>query len=112
MDWLGNVVFENRVRFPKWPCFTFLDPIGRAPELRRGKWPELFGSVVVDELHNQPPSTVALTKYAPAVAKKLETTPEELRAVIERFDCFAGTSKEKTARRYGVMGVNLSATRA
>ncbi|AKJ05498.1 hypothetical protein ATI61_102557 [Archangium gephyra] len=76
------------LRFPKWPCFTFLDPIGRAPELRRGKWPGLFGRVVVDELHNQPPSTVALTKYAPAVAKKLETTPEELRAVIEQFDCF------------------------
>ncbi|WP_052518812.1 pentapeptide repeat-containing protein [Archangium violaceum] len=76
------------LRFPRWPCFTFLDPIGRAPELRRGKWPGLFGSVVVDELHNQPPSTVALTKYAPAVAKKLETTPEELRAVIEQFDCF------------------------
>ena len=32
--------------------------------------------------------------------------------ITERFDCFAGTSKEKTARRYGVMGVNLSATRA
>jgi hypothetical protein len=75
------------LRFPRWPCFTFLDPIGRAPELRRGKWPNLFGSVVVDDLHNQPPSTVALTKYAPAVAKKLETTPEELRAVIEQFDC-------------------------
>jgi hypothetical protein len=26
-------------------------------------------------------------------------------------DCFAGTSKEKTARRYGVIGVNLSAIR-
>ncbi|OJT23704.1 hypothetical protein BO221_17120 [Archangium sp. Cb G35] len=76
------------LRFPKWPCFTFLDPIGRASELRRGKWPDLFGRVVVDDLHNQPPSTVALTKYAPAVAKKLETTPEELRAVIEQFDCF------------------------
>jgi hypothetical protein len=76
------------LRFPKWPCFTFLDPIGRAPELRRGKWPGRFGRVVVDDLHNQPPSTVALTKYAPAVAKKLETTPEELRAVIEQFDCF------------------------
>jgi len=32
--------------------------------------------------------------------------------ITERFDCFAGTSKEKTARRYGVMGVNLSAVRA
>jgi hypothetical protein len=26
-----------------------------------------------------------------------------------RFDCFAGTTKERTARRYGVMGVNVVA---
>lgn len=32
-------------------------------------------------------------------------------AVTHRFDCFAGTSKERTARRYGVAAVNLSATR-
>ena len=32
--------------------------------------------------------------------------------IAQRFDCFAGTSKERTARRYGVMGVNLSAVRA
>ncbi len=30
-------------------------------------------------------------------------------AIVNRFDCFAGTSKERTARRYGVVGVNLSA---
>ncbi|MGZ3458504.1 MAG: hypothetical protein ACXU86_08365 [Archangium sp.] len=75
------------LRFPKWPCFTILDPIGHAPELRSAKWPDLFGRVVINKLHTQPPSTRALTKYAPAVAKKLETTPEELKAVIEQFDC-------------------------
>jgi len=32
--------------------------------------------------------------------------------IVARFDCFAGTSKERTARRYGVMGVNLLAIRA
>jgi hypothetical protein len=31
--------------------------------------------------------------------------------VLERFDCFAGTTKERTARRYGVFGVNLAAIR-
>jgi hypothetical protein len=30
-------------------------------------------------------------------------------AVTQHFDCFAGTTKEKTARRYGVEGINLSA---
>jgi len=29
--------------------------------------------------------------------------------MMERFDCFRGTSKEGTARRYGVMGVNVLA---
>ena len=29
--------------------------------------------------------------------------------ITERFDCFVGTTKERTARRYGVIGVNLSA---
>jgi hypothetical protein len=31
--------------------------------------------------------------------------------IVTRFDCFAGTTKERTARRYGVMGVNLLAVR-
>jgi hypothetical protein len=29
--------------------------------------------------------------------------------ITERFDPFARTSKERTARKYGVIGVNLSA---
>jgi len=30
-------------------------------------------------------------------------------AVEERFDCFRGTSKEKTALKYGVAGMNVRA---
>jgi hypothetical protein len=75
------------VRFPKWPCFTILDPIRRAPELRGVKWPGLVGDVIVDDLHTHPTPTRALTYYAPILAERLETTPEELRAVIEKFDC-------------------------
>lgn len=29
-----------------------------------------------------------------------------------RFDCFAGTTKERTARKYGVMGINVSAVKS
>ena len=32
-------------------------------------------------------------------------------AIGDRYDCFAGTTKEATAKRYGVIGVNLSAVR-
>jgi hypothetical protein len=33
---------------------------------------------------------------------------EEVR-VVDRFDCFRATSKERTARKYGVHGVNVIA---
>jgi hypothetical protein len=77
----------SSLRFPKWPCFTFLDPLGRAAELRSGPWPGLFKRVIVEQLHTQPARTKALTYHAPSVAKRMETTEEELRAVIEKFDC-------------------------
>ena len=32
-------------------------------------------------------------------------------AITHRFDCFVGTTKERTAHRYGVVGVNVSAVR-
>ncbi|WNG30647.1 hypothetical protein F0U62_46510 [Cystobacter fuscus] len=73
--------------FPKWPCFTILDPVHRAPELRRVSWPGIFGDVVVENLHKRPAPTRALTYHAPSVAKRMETTEEELKAVIEKFDC-------------------------
>jgi hypothetical protein len=32
-------------------------------------------------------------------------------AITERFDPFLGTSKERTARKYGVAGVNVHAVK-
>jgi hypothetical protein len=77
----------STIRFPKWPCFTILDPIGRAPELRSLTWPGPLGELIRDMLPKHPPRTRALTYYAPSAAKLVETTPEEIRAVIEKFDC-------------------------
>lgn len=74
------------LRLPPWPCFTILDPIGRSPELNRVKWPERFGGVIVENLHTQPSTTVALTYHAPSVAERFGTTPEELKSVLEKFD--------------------------
>jgi hypothetical protein len=31
--------------------------------------------------------------------------------IAQRYNCFEATSKERTALRYGVIGVNLSAVR-
>ncbi|WP_434391269.1 hypothetical protein [Melittangium boletus] len=75
------------LRFPRWPCFTILEPIARAPELRGVKWPGLVGDVIVDELHTHPEQTRALTYYAPVLAQRLDAPLEELRALIETFDC-------------------------
>lgn len=74
------------IRFPKWPCFTLLDPIGRADALRGVEWPGLVGDVLMAELHTHPRRTQSLTCYAPSLAERLETTPEELRAALEQCE--------------------------
>jgi uncharacterized protein YjbI with pentapeptide repeats len=75
------------IRLPPWPCFTLLDPLGRSRELKSVRWPELFGDVVVDNLHTQPASTVAVSYHAPTMAKRYGTTPEEFKAVLRKLDC-------------------------
>jgi hypothetical protein len=75
------------LKFPKWPCFTILDPLRRAAELCSVRWPGSLGAVTMAYLHTEPAATMALTLYAPVMAKRHETTPEEIRAAIERFDC-------------------------
>ncbi|WNG26261.1 pentapeptide repeat-containing protein [Cystobacter fuscus] len=75
------------LRFPKWPCFTILDPVGRSSELNSIPWPGRVGPIVIETLRKEPPITAALTEHAPSIAKRYDTTPEELRAVIEKFDC-------------------------
>jgi len=75
------------MKFPRWPCFPILDPIENGWKLRGGEWPGIFGRIVIEGLHDHPASTVALTFHAPSVAKLYNTTAEELREVIEKFDC-------------------------
>jgi uncharacterized protein YjbI with pentapeptide repeats len=75
------------LRLPRWPCFTILDPLHTARELATVEWPGDIGSVTLEVLAEQPPSTVAVTWFAPAFAKNHGTTPEALKAVIEKFDC-------------------------
>jgi hypothetical protein len=74
------------LRFPKWPCFTILDPVGRSNELNSVPWPGRVGPIIIETLRTEPPITAALTEHALSIAKRYGTTPEELRAVIEKFD--------------------------
>jgi hypothetical protein len=74
------------LRFPRWPCFTILDPVRRWRELRALPWPGLIGPVTVEGFAESPPSTVALTLCAPILAKRYGTTPEALKAIVENMD--------------------------
>ncbi|KFA94302.1 hypothetical protein [Archangium violaceum] len=75
------------LRMPRWPCFTFVEPSKNAAELSQLEWPGLFGKVVVAGLGAQPASATGLTYHAPSVAKRMGTTPDELRAILEGLDC-------------------------
>ena len=75
------------VRLPRWPCFTIMDPRRHAAELGGLEWPGRFGGVVVEDLAEEDESVVAVTWHAPSVAERLDTTAEELRAVLEGLAC-------------------------
>lgn len=76
----------ERIRLPKWPSFTIVDPIKHGPELLRVPWPGDFTPVILDGPLKELPSTSALTFYAPAEAKRSGATVEEFKAAVERFD--------------------------
>jgi hypothetical protein len=76
----------NTLRFPSWPCFTFLDTFRRARELSAAPWPGDVGPIVMSDFDQDPPGTVAVTYSAQALAKRYGTTPEAIRATLEKLD--------------------------
>jgi hypothetical protein len=74
----------STIRLPRWPCFTFLNPLGHVAELRQNAWPGRVGRVTIEVVCESPTGTVAVTWHAPTVAEKMDTTVEELRAALER----------------------------
>ncbi len=73
----------STIRLPRWPCFTFLDPLRHAAELQRRAWPGLVGRTTIETVCESPTGTVAVTWHAPTIAEKKDTTVEELRAALE-----------------------------
>jgi hypothetical protein len=76
----------HTLHFPSWPCFTIFDPVHRARELRNLSWPEAVGRIEIELCAEDPPSTVALTFSATDLAKRRGTTPEAIKAVLEKLD--------------------------
>ncbi|MFL5346819.1 MAG: hypothetical protein ACJ8AT_18715 [Hyalangium sp.] len=74
------------LRLPPWPCFTIFDPVRRARQLRALPWPEAVGRIEIELFAEEPTATVALTFSATDLAKRRGTTPEAIKAVLEKLD--------------------------
>ena len=78
---------ERTLRFPRWPCFTLLDPMGHGEQLRRIQWPGEFGESLDLTLRKDPSQMKALSLFAPTEARRYETTEDALRSALEQLDC-------------------------
>jgi hypothetical protein len=75
---------SSTIKFPRWPCFTILDPVGRLAKLKAVRWPG-DADILVENIADFPPSTAAVTYLATAIEKELDAGQEELRAVLEKL---------------------------
>jgi hypothetical protein len=75
----------STLQLPSWPCFTILEPARRAYELTAIEWPGQLG-IAIKGFLKYPESTVAITYWAPAVAKWAGTREENIRAVLEKLN--------------------------
>lgn len=74
------------LRFPTWPCFTLFEPVRRWRELSAHSWPGTIGPITLEVLKKSPATTAAATFSAPTLAKQHGTTPEAIKAVLEKLD--------------------------
>lgn len=75
----------NTLSFPSWPCFTLLEPGRRRHELGALPWPGKNGALIGKVLAQTPVAAMALTYSAPSLAKRCGTTPEAIKAVLEKL---------------------------
>jgi hypothetical protein len=76
----------STLRFPRWPYFTLLEVGSRAHELGRVPWPGAKGPLFGEILAEMTPAARAMTESAPELAKWCGTTPEAIKAVLEKLD--------------------------
>jgi hypothetical protein len=76
----------DTIRLPRWPCFTIFDPARRWQELVALPWPGRIGRIVIEGFAEDPPTTAAATDSATRLAKRYDTTPEAIKAVLEKLD--------------------------
>lgn len=74
----------DSVVFPRWPCFTLINPCDRLEEMKGALWPGELGTWV-RSFSFFPHTTVALTEYAPNLMKRYKVTEQELVQSLARF---------------------------
>lgn len=75
----------STLRFPKWPCFTILNPIGNLERMSAKPWPARTG-VILKTFSTYPPRAAAVSWIAPEIVKRFGSSLEEFRAFLEEFD--------------------------
>jgi hypothetical protein len=68
------------LQFPRWPCFTIVEPGRRKEELAAVRWPGRVGMMV--SFDSDPTNTAAVTFSADVLSKKYGATVDEIRAVV------------------------------
>lgn len=76
----------HTLHFPAWPHFTLIDPVRRARELSSAPWPGDIARIVMSGFEEIPRTTVAITYSAFSLAKRHGTTPEAIKATLEKLE--------------------------
>jgi hypothetical protein len=71
---------QRTLHFPKWPCFTILEPMRRQRELAAVEWPGRMAPALRFEGH--PPRTTAGTFSSEVLIQKYGGTAEEVKRVL------------------------------
>ena len=75
----------DTLKFPLWPCFTVLDPVGRSTELERLDWPGRI-RIAFETHRDSPPETRAVAYCAPELTRRLGGEEEELKRIVTKLD--------------------------
>jgi hypothetical protein len=72
----------STLRFPRWPCFTILEPYRRRREFASIAWPREIQSWFTSA-ERDPKTTAAITFSATALAKEAGVTEDRIQALLE-----------------------------
>lgn len=72
----------NTLRFPRWPCFTLLEPFRRRQEFASIPWPREIRTWFTTA-DTDPETTAAITFSATELAKEAGVSEEQIKALLE-----------------------------